>query len=451
MSLDPRAALYRAFEVYPLEPHDPAYVNCESVRGEQNICQELGDRIDLVARDKYTCQLYTGARGCGKSTELRLLQENLRERGYFVIFFEADEGDIDIEDTEHTDILLACTRHILQELVNENAGDPKQVLDWLKERLQALIELGLTDLEIEKIGVEFNIGQFVKLMAGFRQVPNLRQEIRKKIDVYTPSLLEILNEFIEESKKKLPEYCSQKDLVVIVDNLDRIVPVTKENNRTNYEEIFLDRKNQMQGLDCHVIYTVPISMVYAKSGANLADEYGQPVIMPMIMVKMKDNAIYTQGIDKLKEMVQKRVEKANVGINLENLFETREALDEVCQKSGGYVRNLMQLMQAAVKNSIKMPISDRAVNRAISELREVYRKTIYGDDWQKLAEVWLTKSISKDSKEAEYRDLLFRRCVLEYRDIDNEGEINYSHDVHPLIEGMAEFKAAVEVAQHDRK
>lgn len=68
-----------------------------------------------------------------------------------------------------------------------------------------------------------------------------------------------------------------------------------------------------------------------------------------------------------------------------------------------------------------------------------------------MAEVWLTKSISKDSKEAEYRDLLFRRCVLEYRSIDDEGEIDYSHNVHPLIEGIAEFKSAVEVAQNARK
>jgi len=444
MTTDPRAALYRAFEVYPLEPNDPAYVDCEAVRGEQNICKELGDSISLADQSKFTCQLFTGARGCGKSTELRLLKEDLRSQGYFVIYFEADQGDIDIEDTEHTDILLACTRHILEELANKETGDGKQILNWIKERLQSLVDLGLTEIELDKIGVEFSIEKFVKLMASFRQVPNLRQEIRKQIDVHTPTLLVILNEFIDRAMQNLPKY-SKRNLVVIVDNLDRIVPVTRENKRTNHEEIFLDRKNQMQGLNCHVIYTVPISMVYAKYGANMTEEYQQTIIMPMITVKTKDNQVYGEGIDKLKEIIQKRVEKAKVSLG--RLFESAEALDEICQKSGGYVRNLMQLMQSAVKNSTQMPISDRAVQRAISELREVYRKTLYGDDWQKLAEVWQTKSVSKDSKSGEYRDLLFRRCVLEYRTIDVKGKTVFTHDVHPLIEGMEEFIA--EISKND--
>jgi len=140
MSPDPRGAVYRSFELFPLKPNDPAYVNCEAVRGEQNVLQELGDTISL-AGESFTCQLYTGARGSGKSTELLRLQEDLREKGYFVVYFEADEGDIDVEDTEHTDILLACTRNIIEEL--KDAADPKPLLEWLKNRLKSLKDLGL--------------------------------------------------------------------------------------------------------------------------------------------------------------------------------------------------------------------------------------------------------------------------------------------------------------------
>ena len=42
------------------------------------------------------------------------------------------------------------------------------------------------------------------------------------------------------------------------------------------------------------------------------------------------------------------------------------------------------------------------------------------------------------------RDLLFRRCILEYRYIDDEGEVEVWHDVHPLVRGLDGFKRALE-------
>ena len=41
-----------------------------------------------------------------------------------------------------------------------------------------------------------------------------------------------------------------------------------------------------------------------------------------------------------------------------------------------------------------------------------------------------------------FRSLLFRRCILEYRYIDNEGEVQVWHDVHPLVRGLEGFKRA---------
>jgi hypothetical protein len=440
MNSDPRGPIYRSLQLFPLQPDDPAYVPCESVRGEQDVLQELGDTIVLSGEeDGYTCQLYTGARGSGKSTELLRLQQNLERKGYFVVYFEADRGDIEIDDTEHTDILLACTRHIIEDL--KDFADSQPLLDWLKTRLQSLIDLGLTEVELEKVGVEFQLPQLGKLMTNFKSVPDLRTEVRKKIDLHTPSLVEILNQFIDKAKEKLPAKYNQREIVVIVDNLDRIVLIN-ENGRSNYERIFLDRKNLMQGLNCHVIYTVPISMKYAPYATNLAEDYDQLVMMPMIMIRTKEDQIHQEGIDILKEMVAKRLAKAQVSISLENLFESRDALDILCQKSGGYVRNLMQLMQGVVRQVKSLPISDRAVNLVISELQGIYHDSIYAEDWQRLAEVSLCKGISQDSNDGEYRELLFRRCILEYSFTTETGKKERWQDVHPLIEAMDEFIAA---------
>jgi hypothetical protein len=49
------------------------------------------------------------------------------------------------------------------------------------------------------------------------------------------------------------------------------VPVIQESGRTNHEEIFLDRSEQLKALDCHLIYTVPISLLYSDQAVELQD------------------------------------------------------------------------------------------------------------------------------------------------------------------------------------
>jgi hypothetical protein len=62
--------LYTAFDPFrPLPANDPAWVDCASVRGEEDILAGLG--LEIQRSPKVTCQLYAGHRGAGKSTELR--------------------------------------------------------------------------------------------------------------------------------------------------------------------------------------------------------------------------------------------------------------------------------------------------------------------------------------------------------------------------------------------
>ncbi|MBC6479036.1 MAG: hypothetical protein GDA56_15985 [Hormoscilla sp. GM7CHS1pb] len=79
-----------------------------------------------------------------------------------------------------------------------------------------------------------NYGMMGKIIATLRTVPNARQRIREQVESHTVSLIESLNEFIDEAKGKLPDGC--EELVVIADNLDRIVPLldleSKRRNRT---------------------------------------------------------------------------------------------------------------------------------------------------------------------------------------------------------------------------
>lgn len=169
--------LFNAFKPFePLKPGSPVYVDCREVRGDGDVITDLAEHIKLS--DNNTCQLYAGHRGAGKSTELLGLKEHLENNGYFIVYFTADEQDINPEDTEYADILLACTRHLLEHLKQAN---PQPLLDWLKGRWEDLKDLANTEISLESLAVESQISQYAKLTANIRAEPTLRKKIETKL------------------------------------------------------------------------------------------------------------------------------------------------------------------------------------------------------------------------------------------------------------------------------
>ncbi len=360
MNLDPKLIdkIYNAFDPFePLEPGDPAYVECGEVRGDSNIKQDLGRKI--VRTDSPTCQLYAGHRGAGKSTELLRLQKYLEDNQCFVVYFSADKEDIDSEDAQYTDILLACTRHLLQDLRDNN---PDPILHWLRDRWQELQELALTTVEIDKLNVQAAITTFAKITANLRAIPSQRAKIRKLVDPYTITLLKALNEFIDDAQNQLP--LGKTKLAIIADSLDRITPTIQEDGRTNHDRIFIERSEQLKGLDCHVVYTVPISLLFSNKANILVANYGDTTILPMIMVQQPDGSPYQLGLDKLQEIISQRIKTINPDLNLEkDIFENKTTLEKLCLMSGGHVRQLMQLIQEAINNIDNLPITAKAAQQ----------------------------------------------------------------------------------------
>lgn len=424
--------LYNAFDPFrPLPAGDPAYVDCQEVRGDGDILEAVGREI--LYSDRITCQLYAGHRGAGKSTELLRLQQFLDEKGFFVVYFAADEEDIDPEDVQYTDILLACTRNILAAF--KDRTDSQAILNWLKERCEDLKDLLQTKISIEELSIEAQVSQFAKITTKMRSEPSERQKIRQLINPHTTTLTKALNEFIQDVKKNLPS--GYFELVLIADNLDRIVPVTQGDGRSNHDQIFIDRNEQLKDLDCHLVYTVPISLIYSDRASSLADIYGTPQVLPMIMVQTSENEPYQRGINKVIELLQKRLNTVDPSKSIVDLFENRSSLETLCLMSGGHARNLLLLMKESLKYTNTIPISNKALQRSISELRNTYKNTIYANEWEALAKVYYSKEIVNDKL---YRSLLFNRCILEYSYQEPDGESKVWYDIHPLIKGIKDFQ-----------
>lgn len=414
--------IYNAFAPTPLQPGDKAYVDCRSVRGDEDVVEDLGRTIRR-SRD-FTYQIYSGYRGSGKTTELLRLKKDLEDRGHVVVYFAADEEDISVQDAQYTDILLACTRHLLRKLKDAN---PSPILKWLKGRLGDLKDVMLTEINIDDVNLEVGLKEFSKLTAAVRAEPSQRQKIRERIEPHTETLIQALNAFIEDARNNLPE---KTRLLAIADNLDRIVPIFRENGRSNQEEIFLDRHEQLKALKCHIVYTVPISLIYSRWATALKDNYGLPQVLPSIMVRQENGDPYTPGLDILREIIRQRLPDSLSNELIPGVFESEEILVNLCLMSGGYVRDLVQLMQEAITKTEELPIQERAVQRAVDNLRDVYRRAVEQDWWKVLREVHESKASELDDVK---RSLLFSRCVLEYRYFDDNGDKQIWYDVHPVL------------------
>ncbi len=447
MAIDLLTEIYSSFEPFQ-PPVKEAYVQCEDVRGGWEVVRELGRKITRSKQP--TCQLYSGHRGVGKSTELLQLQEYLVKEKYFVVYFAADDEDIEPQDAEYADILFACTRHLV-EAIELKGHNP--LLIWMKDRWESLKELALTDLSFEGLSLEGQISQFAKITANLRATPDKRREVRQKINANTPSLVEALNDFIKEAAKTLDN--DGRGIVLIADNLDRIVETQEEGKPSNYDEIYLNRSEILRGLACHVIYTVPIAMIYSGQATQLENNYDTPNVLPMVMARNEDGSENQAGLDKLKELICRRVslidqrlvqtlEGQVLGLDFPAVFDSPETLRLLCSMSGGHVRNLMQLIQKAIDWTDELPITGKAARRSVEEIRETYRKTVQEDQWEVLARSCHRREMDNDG---EHLRLLLNRCLLEYRYYDENDTLQTWYNVHPLIEGIPRFQAALKKIQ----
>jgi hypothetical protein len=425
--------IYNAFHPTPLPANSKLYVDCKAVRGGSDVLVELGRTIRFS--DEPTCQLYTGHRGGGKSTELLRLKQDLENKGCTVVYFSAEDEDVNPEDVEYTDILMACTRHLLEGV---KEADPRPVLSWLRERWQALQDVLLTDISVTDPKAEIGIKEFAKITASIRSQPTQRAKLRELLNPYTEKLVDALNAFIADARQKLPQ--DKQRLVVIADGLEKVTLVIREGGRTNHDEIFIDRAEQLKGLNCHVIYTVPISLVLSNRASDLMEIYNcDPQVLPMVMPQTLQNERYDPGIEILKSIIQSRVQSVmgDGELSLDTqVFESMETVEQLCLMSGGHVRNLVRLVQTAIKynETDDLPISASALTQAVRQLRKTYRDTVNEEQWELLAAVHDSKKILNDDV---HRSLLFTRCLLEYREEESW------HDVHPVLRDVPEFKEAL--------
>jgi hypothetical protein len=405
------------------------YIDFSSVRGG-NVIQRLRRTI-INQPDESTCQLFTGHIGCGKSTELFRLKNELERQGFHVVYFESS-ADLDMADVDVSDILLAITRQVSASLEKVNIRlKPSyfvnlfnEIADFLQTPIQPEFEFSLP----------LGIG---KVTAKTKDSPKLRSQLRQYLEPRTSGILEAINEQVLERAKEDLKGQGYKGLVVIVDNLDRVDISPKASGRSQPEYLFIDRGEQLKKLNCHLVYTIPLVLIFSNELSTLTNRFGvKPIILPMVTVKNREGSYNSEGMRLLRQMVLARafpwLDEAERLSRIYEVFDSDKTLDRLCRVSGGHVRNLLVLLYSCLQED-DPPIQQDCLEMVIREYRDDLVSAISDSEWTLLLQVLQQQDNVKG--EDEYQILLRSMFLFEYRDVDGRW-----FDINPAIAESKKFQ-----------
>jgi len=427
--------------VQPLPPGDPRYVDCTPVRGNEDVVTQIFNAITWS--DVHVAQLFTGHRGSGKSTELLRLQARLEEADYVVLYFEADD-DLDLNDLEYTDLLLSIARRVASDLKPKSIDLPedllKSVADWFSETLYTEEQRREVDRELAAeaklgLGLPETLPLVARLLARVTgQIKTgraIKTEIRRRLDPQISQLIGNLNLLLDAAHARIRRQGKQ-GLVLLIDNLDRIVFRDLGDGRTTHHALYMEHGEQLRALHCHLVYTVPISVMYSDRATAVTAIFPDYQVLPMLKVRNRDGSDYPPGLGYLRDILASRMD-------LEVLF-TPDAVDYLCRASGGHPRDLMILVRYACTYAPRdvwpRPITLEVLKRAEARLVAEYSRMIPEDHFPLLARVHLLKTVQNDDA---HERMLYNLSVLEY-----VNDAPPWHDVHPAVTKLPKFEEALQ-------
>jgi energy-coupling factor transporter ATP-binding protein EcfA2 len=259
------ATAYKISDVQPLagEDLDRYYVDLGAARKNDAIIN-INSTLELQEAEQHSTMLFTGHRGCGKSTELRLLQRKWQQ--YFHVIYLESEKITDVNDVQYTDLYLLIAQYLEYEMrqlkIKLNSKIIKDVEQWFADVIEEL-EMH-KDIEIAVAG-EITVSSssplpipllakfLAKLTSQIKGGTKDKTTIRRVVEKDLSRLMTSINSLLQDAEKKLIKQKPDcKGLLIVFDGLDRCPPHVAD-------KLFFDYAAQLQAIDCTIVYTVPIA------------------------------------------------------------------------------------------------------------------------------------------------------------------------------------------------
>ncbi|OWK38357.1 AAA family ATPase [Fimbriiglobus ruber] len=401
--------VFKVFSEEPLRPEQikDLYIPFDSLRGNYDIVRRLAGTISTS--DRPTTQVLAGHQGSGKSTELMKLKLELESQKYFVVYCDSEQ-DVDRNDVDFPEVLFALLRQLASQL-KERAGIDLQP-GYFKARFDKLNEILGSPIEFEK----FDLGaSFFKISGKVKSSPATREKVRKALEPDTDNLLSATNDILGQATLELRKK-GFEELVILFDDLDKMIVRPMENNRHSTDEhLFINRSPQMTGFHCHIVYTIPLSLAYSKYHQTLKKLYcDQLPVVPMVSIRKMPpgGGINQPGVDAMRKMIDVRL--YSVLISQKDVFENQAVCDELIMLCGGQPSKLMSMIREALIAD-GLPLKAPSLDRVRREGKREFRRQLTREYWTLIEKYRQNAEHVPDATEEPiFRTLLESLALLQY-------------------------------------
>lgn len=424
----------------PLQAGDPMYVELDDgtpVRGGDgtSCIDELERTILFGEPSRPTCQLFTGFRGTGKTTELNRLRARLeanRAFGAHILYLDFEEYIDPYVPISITDVLRILAYSFDRAATVAESKDPGAQPGYTRRFFDFLTK---TEVDLKEIGFE---AYGAALMLELKNNPTFRQKVESALALRFQSFAREATETIAEAAVRLRRATGAARIVTLVDGLEKLRPVREEDRplvESAVETLFVQHASWLR-IPSDVIYTFPLWLRFRATPLGALYDR-EPQVLPMVKVATQDGADFEPGLAKLCEIVRKRLGDDRVFGPLDG--EIPEVLREILRASGGYPRDLLRMVRELLWTARKFPVTASDTDRILSRIAEAYAHVIRSPDAELLAEIAQTHALPQGdgTRLATFGRLLDQWLVLAYRN----GEEWY--DLHPLVRRAPLVKAAL--------
>jgi nucleoside-triphosphatase THEP1 len=349
---------------------------------------------------KFRKILVIGHRGCGKSTILNKVAEELNDIFHIVSF--SVPTVLNMNDVETIDILISIYLQLLNSMNDQRIPIPlltrfNDMMESVKKRLE-LTETGISLLKI----ITFKI----KVENESRDI--LRKEFRNQVD----SLNRGISECIESIRDYYNKQQKTKEVLIIIDDLEKLEVKFAE-------QLFFKDSHLLTLPEAKIIYTFPLETYYCEDFNTYRDQYEDQFISLVVVNEQKNQQV---GIEQLAKLVLQRIDQQYI---------TEEALTEIILMSGGLLRDLINLMQDACKKAIlneSSQIDIGIAEQVINEMANHYKRLFDYPNYREKVEKIKDHSARNEVQTKDLVYLLRYLFILEYR---LNGDLWY--EVHPCL------------------
>ncbi len=376
-------------------------------------------RTTIKISERFRKMLVIGHRGCGKSTILNKVAEELRNDFHIVSFSAADT--LNMNDVETIDILISIYLQILNSMNDSKINVPFARFDNIMKSVKS--KLKLTEVDVNPTGVKLLEILKFKIKVETESRATLREEFINQIEILDNSILDciksIYKHYEDKAKKDAdkdknikPENIKGKDVLIIIDDLDKL-------DTEFAKKVFFKNSELLTMPRAKIIYTFPLETYYCEAFNTFKDRYEDQFIS-LVVVEQEKNG--DTGIKQLEKLVLQRISQQYI---------TEDALKEMILSSGGLLRDLIKFMQDACKEAIvndstiiDKDIAEQVINETANHYKRLFDFPNYREDVKKIAS-------ESQRDEVENKDLIYLLkylFVLEYRFEDD-----LWYDVHPCL------------------